>query len=61
MSDDDVVEGTEHLANRWAVLLYLLGRDDDNDAYQRGDISGEEIERRAYAESEERLKNGFDE
>lgn len=61
MSDDDVVEGTEHLANRWAVLLYLLGHDDDNDAYQRGDINSEEIERRAYAEAEERLKNGFDE
>lgn len=36
MSDDDVVEGTKHLANRWTVLLYLLGHDDDNDAYQRG-------------------------
>ena len=59
MSDDDVVEGTEHLANRWAVLLYLLSHDDDNDAYQRGDISSEEIERRAYAKKGRTLKERF--
>ena len=49
------------MAKKWAVTLYLLGHDDEYDAYQRGNISSEEIERRAYAEAEERLKNGFDE
>ena len=38
----------------------FLGHDDDNDAYQRGNISSEEIERRTYAKKEERLKSGFD-
>lgn len=37
----------------------FLGHDDDNDAYQRGDISSEEIERRAYAKKGRTLKERF--
>lgn len=61
MSDDDIVECAKHLANRWAVLLYLFWDMMTTTTHTRGAISAaRKLSDGPMPKKEERLKSGFD-